>query len=113
VRSHAGATAAFRRLAAAIALTAAVSCSGIDPGGDGTRSVIRGVVVEISSAGLDQINTFTVKSGDRSYRITVDESTDFAFNPSHLYQHRTTGEPVQVRVDRKGGSLVALSVDDA
>jgi hypothetical protein len=43
----------------------------------------------------------------------VNENTKFAFAPGHLSEHRATGEPVAVEVERRDGHLYALSVDDA
>jgi hypothetical protein len=73
---------------------------------------ITGVVVEIDSRGLGRLRRFTVKDGDRRYAIYVDDSTRFAFTPSHLQEHRATGAPVAVEVEDRGDKLFALSVRD-
>ena len=72
-----------------------------------------GVVVEIESRGLNQVDSFTIKNLDTRTKILVDDDTEFSFTPSHLSQHRATGEPVAVEVDRRGGDLFARSVRDA
>jgi hypothetical protein len=101
------------RLAAAVVLSAAISCaSGDRPEGGEAPAVVTGVVVEIESRGLDEVESFTVKDGERRFTILVDENTDFSFTPSHLNEHRATGEPVAVEVDRRGGKLVAVTVED-
>lgn len=74
--------------------------------------MVTGVVVEIESRGLNEVESFTVKTGDRRVKILVDVGTNFSFAPSHLNQHRATGEPVAVEVDRRDGDLVAVSVQD-
>jgi hypothetical protein len=74
--------------------------------------VVTGVVVEIESRGLNEVESFTVKTGDRRVKILVDGDTEFSFTPSHLNEHRATGEPVAVEVDRRSGDWVALSVQD-
>ncbi len=45
--------------------------------------------------------------------ILVDEKTEFAFAPSHLNEHRATGQQVAVEVERREGGLYARSVGDA
>jgi hypothetical protein len=94
-----------------VVVIAAISC-GRGEGGTGSSSVVTGVVVEIESRGLNEIESFTVKTGDRRVKILVDVGTNFAFAPSHLNQHRATGEPVAVEVDRRDGDWVAVSVQD-
>jgi hypothetical protein len=102
-----------RRAAIALALfVSTISCA--SRGGDAgeAKFVVTGVVVEIESRGLNEVQSFTVKSGDRRVKIFVEGDTQFAFTPSHLNEHRATGEPVAVEVDRRDGDLVALSVQD-
>ena len=74
--------------------------------------MITGVVVAIESRGLNEVESFTVKAGERRVKILVDPDTEFAFTPSHLNEHRATAEPVAVEVDRRNGDVVALSVQD-
>ena len=74
--------------------------------------MVTGVIVGIESRGLNEVESFTVKTGDRRVKILVDDDTEFSFTPSHLNEHRATGEPVAVKVDRRDGNLVALSVQD-
>ena len=72
-----------------------------------------GVVVEIESSGLSQVEQFTIQDEGRRVTILVDDDTEFAFAPSHLNEHRATGQPVAVEVERRGEGLYAVSVDDA
>ena len=100
---------------AAVALVlfiSAISCASRGSDGGEPISVVTGVVIEIESRGLNEVQSFTVRSGERRVKIFVDGDTEFAFTPSHLNEHRATGEPVAVEVDRRDGDLVALSVQD-
>ena len=72
-----------------------------------------GVVVEIESSGLTRVEQFTLQNEGGRVTILVDEETEFAFAPSHLNEHRATGQPVAVEVERRKGELHAVSVDDA
>jgi hypothetical protein len=101
-----------RRAALLLLVIGAVSCAGSERG-PGEPSVVTGVVVEIESRGLNQVDSFTIKNLDTRTKILVDDDTEFSFTPSHLSQHRATGQPVAVEVDRQGGDLVARSVRDA
>jgi hypothetical protein len=78
----------------------------------GSRRVT-GVVVEIESSGLAQVEQFTLQDEGSRVTILVDDDTEFAFAPSHLNEHRARGEPVAVEVERRSGDLYAVSVDDA
>jgi hypothetical protein len=91
-----------------LALIGMASCSSPE----GSRR-LTGVVVEIESSGLARVEQFTLQNGGRRVSILVDEETEFAFTPSHLNEHRATGEPVAVEVERRNGGLYALTVDDA
>jgi hypothetical protein len=91
-----------------VALLGLVSCSDEQ----GSRKVT-GVVVEIESSGLTRVEQFTLQDEGSRVTILVDDDTEFAFTPSHLNEHRATGEPVAVEVERRSGDLYALSVDDA
>jgi hypothetical protein len=97
---------------ALVLVVAAISCGRGEEGPEGP-SVVTGVVVEIESRGLNQVDSFTIKNLDTRTKILVDDDTEFSFTPSHLSQHRATGEPVAVEVDRRGEDLVARSVRDA
>jgi hypothetical protein len=74
---------------------------------------VTGVVVEIESSGLTRVEQFTLQDEGSRVTILVDDDTEFAFTPSHLNEHRATGEPVAVEVERRSGDLYALSVGDA
>jgi hypothetical protein len=90
-----------------VALAGSPSCSNQD------ESRLAGVVVAIQSSGLNRVERFTLQDEGRSVTILVDEDTNFAFAPGHLSEHRATGQPVAVEVERREGHLYALSVDDA
>jgi hypothetical protein len=97
----------FLCLLLCVALAASLSCS------KENDSRVTGVVVAIESAGLNRIEQFTLQDEGRRFTILVNENTKFAFAPGHLSEHRATGEPVAVEVERRDGHLYALYVDDA
>jgi len=90
-----------------LALMGLASCSS----DEGSR--VTGVVVEIESSGLSEVDQFTLQDEGRRVTILVDEKTEFAFAPSHLNEHRATGQQVAVEVERREGGLYARSVGDA
>ncbi len=99
-----------RSLAACLVILALVSCGGDE--GD-QPSVITGTVVEVESQGLTEVDSFVVSSEGQRHTILLDDETDLGFPPSHLNEHRISGEPVRVEVDEREGELVATSIEDA
>ena len=95
-----------------LVVTAIVLVLGACSPGDAADEVT-GVVVEVQSSGLTEIDEFTVRADDRTYEFVVTEETEFAFAPAHLNEHRVSGEPVEVVYEGKDDRLYALSVDDA
>ena len=73
---------------------------------------ITGVVTKLDSAGLTDVNGFTVRSNDETFDFAVDSETQLAFPPSHLNEHRVSGEPVKVTYEERDGELYALTVED-
>ena len=76
-------------------------------------SEISGVVVEVESSGLTEVDSFSVRSDERTYEFLVTDETDLAFPPAHLNEHRVSGEPVAVSFVRREDEYYALAVDDA
>lgn len=97
-----------------IALVAAVAVVLAACGGDApdTPSTVTGVVVDIRTAGAGRVESFVVKDGDRRFDIRIAAERDYGFPPDHLHQHRAAGEPVRVELERRGGDLYAVSIED-
>lgn len=91
-----------------LGLTLGVSCSD-----DGATSEISGVVVEVQSSGLTEIDSFSVRADDRTYEFIVTDDTELDFPPAHLNEHRVSGEPVRVVFEGKDHGLYALTIEDA
>ena len=79
--------------------------------GESTNEVT-GVVSEVDSAGLTDVNGFTVRSQDETFDFVVDSNTELSFPPAHLNEHRISGEPVRVTYEERDGELYAVSVED-
>jgi hypothetical protein len=99
-------------------LVALVACGGDEPETSSSEapeapSVVTGVVIEVSSAGLGRVESFVVKDGDDTYEILIDPEVDYGFNLDHLHEHRATGEPVRVQLKERNGDLYAQSILDA
>lgn len=97
-------------VAVALALLAPACGGGNDSDAPDT---VTGVVVEIDSRGLDDVESFTVKDGDELYEISIDPEIEYGFNLGHLNEHRATAEPVRVELQERGDQLIALSIEDA
>jgi hypothetical protein len=98
----------------AIALLGLLACSeaaGTDR--PPARSELIGVVVEIESAGLGEVESFTLKQGTRTFEIFIDPGAAYSFPPAHLHNHLATAQPVRVEAEGRAGRLVATSIEDA
>ena len=74
---------------------------------------VTGVVVEVDSRGLGKVTGFVIKDGGHTYEIAIDRGVDYSFPLDHLNEHRVSGAPVKVRLERRGERLVALEIEDA
>ncbi len=77
-----------------------------------TPRTVTGVVVDIESRALNEVDSFTLKDGDETYEIFIDPAREYGFPLSHLNAHQTGGEPVAVDVEERDGRLVALTISD-
>ena len=87
----------------------AVACGG------GERSV-EGIITNVESASLTQVETFTVRDNDNSiivFRIAPDATQDIedGFLPSHLREHALAVEQVKVFYRLEDGEYFALRIE--
>lgn len=107
-----------RLVALLLAVLLAVGCAATDgpePSSEVTEapSEVTGVIVDIESASIEDIDSFTVRSGGESYEIFIADDVEYGFPLSHLNAHLQAGDPVRVMLEERDGRLVALSIDDA
>jgi hypothetical protein len=94
------------------------ACSGDDeppapaPAED-APSEVTGVLLDVDSNGVDDVQSFTLKDGDDTYEIFIADDVDYGFPLGHLSEHLTSGDPVNVPLEERDGKLYALSIDDA
>jgi hypothetical protein len=78
-------------------------------------SPVEGIVVDVDSAGLDDVNAFTIRmDGGRQVTIVMgllENATEFP--PAHLGEHLASGDPVRVWFRAEGDDLVAYRIEDA
>ena len=96
-------------LLAALFVLLAVACGG------GERSV-EGIITNVESASLTQVETFTVRDNDNSiivFRIAPDATQDIedGFLPSHLREHALAVEQVKVFYRLEDGEYFALRIE--
>ena len=92
------------------------SCGGSEtPAGlaDGETKTVTGVLTDIDSAAIDDINGFTLKDGDEQYTVLVDDEVEYGFALGHLQEHLQDALPVTVEMESRDGELYALSIADA
>lgn len=93
------------------AVVAATGVAGCEPAG----AQAEGVLTHIDSGGLDQVEAFTLRTGDgRTIDFTIGVLENGAeFPPSHLAEHLAGAEPIRVFYRREGSSNVAFRIEDA
>jgi hypothetical protein len=77
----------------------------------------RGVLVDVQSGGLQQLNSFTLRTDDGE-ELTFKPAPNFnqgvthAMTPGHMREHMALADPVTVMYIDQNGQLVALSATD-
>ena len=78
---------------------------------------MRGVLVDVQSRGLQQLDSFSIRTDD-GRELTFVPAPSFnqgeahAMTPGHMRQHMALADPVTVTYREEGGRLVALSATD-
>jgi hypothetical protein len=78
-------------------------------------SPVEGVLVDIDSAGLADVDGFSVRLGDGrtiAFRMGILENGD-EFPVGHLAEHLATSAPVRVFFRTEGPDLVVYRIEDA
>ena len=97
-----------------------VACSQAPPIGPPTGQTLtaRGVLLDVVSPGIQQVDRFTLRTDDGQLMSFV-AAPDFnagathAMTPGHMRQHMALGDPVLVTYREDNGTLDALSATDA
>ena len=97
-----------------IVLVIASACANEGAKGPPAPDQVTGVVIDIESAGIDDIQSFTLKDGDVQYDIYIADDVEYGFPLGHLQEHLQMGEPVTVDLEeRDDDRLYALTIEDA
>lgn len=96
------------RLALGVVLLLLGAC-----GSEPAVQTITGVVIDIDARNITDVESFTIKAGDKTYVIHIDPAKEYDFPVSHLSSHRAGAEPVRVEVEERDGQLVASTISDA
>ena len=106
----------MKRAGMALFLIVALISAGCGDNGDNGAvppDEITGVILEIDSEGLGEVNSFRVKDGDDTYTVRIDPEREYGFNLGHLHEHLQNAEPVKVELENRGDSLFAVAIEDA
>jgi hypothetical protein len=98
-------------LAACVAFVLILSC-----GGDGEPSVT-GVIIDVQSPSLTEVDSFTVRDGDGRefvFGVAPEAAPDprEGFTPQHLRSHSVLGQRVKIFYRSEGQTLLALRLKD-
>lgn len=90
-------------------------CGGDDPGPTPVASPpdqVTGVLIDIVSSEIDDIQSFTLKDGDVQYDIYIADDVEYGFPLGHLQEHLQMADPVSVGLEMRDGKLYALTIED-
>ena len=100
----------FAWIALATIVAVLAACGG--GGGNDDSTELTGLIVDIDGRGND-VRSFTLRSGDRSYEIRIASDVDYGFPLAHLRTHASALFPVRCKLERRQGRLYALEIVDA
>jgi hypothetical protein len=89
----------------------AAALAGCGGGGDDSTE-LTGLIVEVRGRGND-VRSFALRSGDRTYDIRIAPDVDYGFQLAHLRTHESSLFPVRCTLERRRGRLYALEIADA
>ncbi len=87
------------------------SCS-INRGESGADGAVIGLISEVSSKSLSEVNWFDLEMEDLSTTRFFVEDQIKEFTPTHFRYHMITGEFVEVNFREEGEVLIAVNVVD-
>jgi hypothetical protein len=97
----------MRFAAGFFALLMLVSCSSDEaPSGP-----LEGTVTNLNIEDGD-VTGFDLVTDSGIVPIVVDPQRDYGFDPLHLEEHQSTGDPVVVETETQDGDEVAVSIED-
>ena len=78
----------------------------------------RGVLLDVVSPGIQQVDRFTLRTDDGQVLSFVaapdfNANAQHAMTPGHMRQHMALADPVNVTFRDDNGTLIALSATDA
>jgi hypothetical protein len=79
--------------------------------------MVRGVLVDVRSPSLQQLDSFTVRTDD-GQELTFVPAANFnaqvshAMTPGHMRQHMALADPITVTYRQESGRLIALTATD-
>ena len=89
-----------------------IASCGVDQHESRSQKSIRGLISEVRSKSLLEVDWFELETGDLSKRRFVIEDQIRKFTPSHFRHHMVTGEFVKVDYWDEKGVLIAINVVD-
>jgi hypothetical protein len=102
----------LRRSYALVALASIVAVLVGCGGGGGDSNELTGLIVDVRGRGND-VRSFSLRSGDRTYDIRIAPEVDYGFQLGHLRAHQRSFFPVRCKFERRHGRLYALEIVDA
>ena len=101
-------------IAGSIIVLIASACASEGAKGPPAPDQVTGVVIDIVSSEIDDIQSFTLKDGDVQYDIFIADDVEYGFPLGHLHEHLQMADPVTVDLEeRDDDRLYALTIEDA
>ena len=88
------------------------------PAATAQTQVVRGVLLDVVSPSIQQVDHFTLRTDDgREMSFvtapTFNQGVPHVMSPGHLRQHMALADPIVVTYREENGAFVALSATDA
>jgi hypothetical protein len=99
-----------------VLLLGCLGCA-VTPSAAADTHSVRGVLVDVESKSIQQVDEFTLRTDDGQELSFVpapnfNQGIEHLMTPGHMRQHMALGEPVTVTYRDESGKLVALSATD-
>jgi hypothetical protein len=103
----------MKKLGIALGVVLALaSCGGDNAAVTEAPSNVVGTITDVEPAEGEPTN-FVVETEDgETFTIDIDPDVNYGFDLAHLHEHHETGDPVDIDLEERDGTLYAQSIED-
>ena len=104
-----------RRVILTLAVAAVAGACGSEPEEQPREPVpprVVGLIVDLEMEG-GAVRSFVLEAEGERYDVLIDQEIDYGFDLQHLREHQRLDQPVDVKLEQRGGALYATEILDA